>query len=293
MTNPLKDLIARLKKNCFVFKNRRRFKKFRKRHGYPLNIWNPRTFNEKIQWIKFFGGLERYSSFVDKFDVRRFVEERCGKELLVPLIGVYEKADHIDHRSLPNSCVIKATHGSGWNIMVRDKTKLDWDSTKGQLNEWIGLNYFEETGEPNYKPLRGRIIIEEYLEDPSGDLKDYKFFCSKGEPRYIQVDSERFADHKRDFYSIDWERMPMREGYMNLPRPLARPARIGDMIAVCKKLSEGFPFVRVDLYLVNDRIYFGELTFTDGNGANMFSPAEYDLLFGDLIDLDDYGKLDL
>ncbi len=262
--------------------------RFRKKHGYPLNLENPRTFSEKIQWIKINGHLERFSGYTDKSTVREYVREKAGEEVLIPAFGVFDRFSDIDLESLPDSFVMKATHGCGWNIFVRDKRAVDWSSVGKQMRQWLRSNYYRKRGEANYKPLKGRILIEAYLQDPSGDLKDYKFFCFAGEPRFIQVDCGRFTAHKRDVYDTDWNRLPLRIYYPNLAEPVAKPERLGEMMELCRKLSEDFAFVRVDLYDTNGRIYFGELTFSPTDGMKPFTPTEYDYLFGDLLDLSSY-----
>jgi hypothetical protein len=261
---------------------------FKRAHGYPPDLKKPKTFSEKIQWMKIYGRLERFSKYVDKYAVREFIKERAGEELLIPLVGVYKKTKEIDYKFLPNSFVMKATHGCGWNIIVKDKTELDWHLAREKMHEWLKLNFYKITGQPNYKPLKGRIIIEKYIEDSIGDLKDYKFFCFHGEPRFVQVDGDRFTEHKRDFYDLNWNKLPVKLTYANLTQPIAKPEKLCDMIEICRKLSRGFAFVRVDLYFTDGRIYFGELTFTPDSGFHTFSPVQYDAIFGKLLDLNNY-----
>lgn len=289
----IKKVLRRIVLFVISCKNRFLIKRFKQRHGYPLNLENPKTFSEKIQWIKIFGHLEKFSKYVDKYDVREFVKNRCGEELLIPIIGVYKSTDEIDFGSLPKSFIMKATHGSNWSIIVENKAKINWNSAKEKMDEWVKSNYyykFKYNMETNYKPLKGRILIEEYIEDPSGDLKDFKFFCYNGEPKYVQVDGNRFTDHRRDFYDIGWNRLPMKCKYENLPQPVDKPEKLDDMIAVCRKLSRDFPFVRVDLYFTSGRNFFGELTFTPENGMKRKTPVEYDYMLGELISLSSYNK---
>lgn len=264
--------------------------RFRKKHGYPLNLENPRTFSEKIQWIKVNGHLERFSKYTDKYIVRDYVREKVGPGFVVPVLGVCDRFSDIDLKSLPKSFVIKTTHSSGWNVVVKDKTEVDWRSIGKRMNHWVRSSYYRKTGEANYKPLRGRILIEKYLEDPSGDLKDYKFFCFGGEPRFIQVDCNRYTDHRRDIYDSNWYRLPLRIYYANLSEPMARPEKLDEMMETCRKLSKSFAFVRVDLYFTSGRIYFGELTFCPTGGMKPFTPVEYDDLFGELLDLSSFER---
>jgi hypothetical protein len=262
---------------------------FKKNHGYPLNLDNPRSFFEKIQWIKVYGHLERFSKYVDKYAVREFVKERIGDEHLIPLIGCYDKVDDIDFNLLPDSFVMKATHGSSWNIIVKDKSQINWRSDKKKMNKWIRANYYYRHGEPNYKNLKGRILIEKYLDDQSGDLKDYKIYCSKGEPIYVLVDSDWSTNPSRDIYDMNWNKLPIKWAYENLPHPLARPKKLDEMMDICRKLSTNFAFVRVDLYYTGECIYFGELTFTPDDGMVPIFPSEYGYFFSELIDIKRYN----
>jgi hypothetical protein len=235
------------------------------------------------------GAVERFSGYVDKAAVKDFVKERAGAGFLIPTIGVYERMKDIEMAKLPRSFVIKATHGCHWNILVEDKSKVDWKAVEKKVNRWLESNCYYKFGEANYRHLRGRIIIEEYLRDPSGDLKDYKFHCFHGEPKYVLVDSNRFIDHKRDIYDVNWNRIPMKMGFANLRESVPRPEGLGVMIDVCRKLARDFAYVRVDLYWTGGRAYFGELTFTPGAGYLGISPREYDYTMGDLLDLSRYG----
>lgn len=263
--------------------------KFKRKHGYELNMKNPQTLSEKIQWIIQYGNLERFAKYVDKYEVRKYVEKRVGSQYLVPLIGVYHKVEDIDVKSLPKAFVMKATHGSSWIVPVKDKSKLNWSRAMAKAEKWLSWNYYEHTGEPNYKPLKGRIIIEEFLKDSAGELKDYKIFCFHGRPIFIQVDGERFKDFKSDFYSLKWGKLPYSYNYKKFPEPVEKPKRLTEMLKIARKLSQEFPFVRVDLYYTNNRIYFGELTFTPTGGYDRLT-FEFDLMLGKLLDLNKYRK---
>lgn len=262
--------------------------KFKRIHGYPLNIDNPQTLSEKIQWIKRFGNLQRFSPLVDKFAVRQYVQEKIGNQYLIPLIGVYKGVEDINKETLPNSFIMKANHGCGWNILVKDKSKMSWDRELCRMRKWLQMDYSKLKGESNYRNIKPRIVIEELISDSSGDLKDYKFFCFHGQPKFIQVDGNRYHGHKRDLYDLNWAKIPIRYGYRNLDVPEKKPEHLYTMIELVKKLSNDFAFVRVDLYYTNDQIYFGELTFTPANGLKKFTPMKYDKLFGQYLDLSKY-----
>jgi hypothetical protein len=260
-------------------------KRFVKRHGYELNLEDPRTFSDKIQWLKVYGNLEQYARFVDKYTVKEFVKKMVGEKFIIPTIGIYEKVSDINFNVLPKSFVIKATHGSHWNIIVKDKQRINQGSLIKEMEGWLKLNYYLKGGEPQYKNVQRRIIIEKYIEDLSGDLKDYKFFCFNGVPRYIQVDVDRFTDHQRDIYNLDWEKVPFKLVCKNVSHPVPKPEKLEQMIEISRTLSQSFPFVRVDLYYTNGRIYFGELTFTPHSGLGRIIPNDYDYKMGKWIKL--------
>jgi hypothetical protein len=262
--------------------------KFKRIHGYDLNLKSPKTFSEKIQWIKLFGNLKRFSKYVDKYEVRQYVKERIGEEYLIPLIGVYDKVEQINMDNLPDSFALKATHASGWNLIVNDKTKFIWENKKKQVRKWLNSSYYQRTGEANYRNIKPRVVIEELIKDPTGDLKDYKIFCFHGEPKFIQVDGDRLKNHIRDIYDLNWDKLPVRYYYPNFDERVAKPSCLNELLNIAQKLSIGFAFVRVDLYFTNEKIFFGELTFTPENGLKPFKPNDYDGIFGQHLDLNRY-----
>lgn len=256
--------------------------------GYRPCLANPCTFSEKMQWLKLHGRLERFAPWTDKETVRAYVRDCVGEKYLVPLYGVYARPEDIPLGTLPDRFVIKATHGCGWNTIVTDKASWDWKRATKKLDGWLASNYYYKYGETNYKPLKGRILVEKLLDDPSGEIKDYKFFCYGGMVRFIQVDSARFKDHRRDIYDPLWARLPVRLGYPNLDTPTTRTEGLEEMLEVASRLSKPFPFVRVDLYYAQGRVYFGELTFVPASGLKRFVPVAYDAIFGESIDIDRY-----
>ncbi|MCP8970121.1 ATP-grasp fold amidoligase family protein [Ectobacillus ponti] len=263
-------------------------KKFKRIHGYDLDLKNPKSLNEKIQWIKLYGTADRFSVYVDKYLVRQFVEERIGGHYLIPLIGVFDDVNQIRMDSLPDSFVLKANHGSSWNILVKEKRNFNWEAKKKRVRSWLQTDFGKKTGEPNYNNIQPKIIIEEFIKDPTGDLKDYKIFCFHGEPKFIQVDGNRFTSHKRDLYDLNWDRIPVQWRYPNLKEPVSKPQRLNELLDIARQLSADFAFVRVDLYYTNEQIFFGELTFTPGSGLEAFSPGSYDEVFGQLLSLSRY-----
>lgn len=261
---------------------------FRFIHGYSLNLENPLSLSQKINWVKLNCNLESLAPFVDKYDVRDFVKKRVGEKYLIPLIGIYERFDQIDFHSLPKSFAMKATHGSNWNILVKDKDQIDWNAARTQMNKWLKLNYYNINLEAVYKNLKGRIIIEELLQDSSGDLKDFKFYCYNGAPRGAHVDFHRYGNHQYRVYDAQWNEF-IKENFKEKPPPvIPKPGKFEELSDVCHKLSRGFSFVRVDLYYTDERIYFGEMTFTPGDGLEVFDPVKSDFYLGEAFNVKNY-----
>lgn len=255
---------------------------YRRRHGRRPELRPPRTFNEQILWLKLYCRDPLLRTCADKFAVRDWVRARLGDRYLVPLLGVYGRPREIPFANLPEQFVLKATHGSGWNIFCRDRATLDPARVRRQLGRWLRQNYYRVGREWAYDGVPARILCEPLLAGPGGQPPwDYKLFCFAGTPRYVQVDYGRFTAHTRAFYDPDWRRVPCRCGYPAEPRDSPRPAMLAEMLAVATELARGFPFVRVDLYEVAGRVFFGELTFYPGNGGLPFIPAHYDGVFGD------------
>lgn len=255
-----------------------------------LDLSDPKTFGAKIHWIKKYGNIERYKDLVDKYRVREYIEQMIGDKYLVKLYGVYESTSEINIDNLPNSFVLKCNQGSGEVIICKDKSRFDWNKARKLLDEWIEIDYYSITKEVQYKGIERRIICEEYLEDESGSLRDYKIFCFNGVPKYIQVDSDRFSDHKRDFYNNNWEKIELKAKYKNSNYVIKRPDNLDEMLNVAEKLSKNFEFIRVDLYCSNNKVYFGELTFTPDNGCAPYEPYEKDLEIAAMIDLNKYNS---
>lgn len=262
--------------------------KFRAAHGYLPDLEHPRSLSEKLQWISLHHDLGRLAPFVDKHLVRDFVRRRVGESRLVPLLGVYDRFADIDFDSLPERFVMKATHGSGWNIRVADKKALDQEQARRQLRRWMLLNLGLITGESCYTPLRGRILIEEYLGSPQHDLIDFKFYCIDGEPLGLHVDFNRYGDHTYRIYDTQWNEFHKSGPVHSQPPVLAKPPNLEEMLEVCRRLSAGFSCVRVDLYNPGNRVYFGELTFVPGNGMSPFDPVWSDYYFGERLDVRRY-----
>ena len=255
---------------------------------YPLNLNSPQTFNEKLQWLKLYDRNPFYSVLCDKYLVKDYIRNHGeGKVKVIPLLGVYDQFEDIDFSKLPNQFVLKTTHDSGTIIICEDKNRFDIESAKRKLNSRLKVKYWLYDREWPYKDIKPRIIAEEYMVDDSGfELKDYKFFCFNGEPHFIQVDYGRFTSHKRNFYDTNWNRQRFTLCYpTDWGVEIPKPEELDDMLDVVRLLSSGIPHVRVDLYLINHAIYFGEMTFYHGGGNESFKPVEWDYKLGELIKL--------
>jgi hypothetical protein len=254
--------------------------------GETLDLQNPKTFNEKIQWMKLYDSTQLKTMLADKYKVWQWAAGKIGEEYLIPLLGVWENADDIDFDSLPNKFVLKANHGCGWNIIVRDKSKLDIKKTRKQLNNWLKLNYAFVALELHYKNIRPVIIAEKYLENLGDILYDYKFLCFHDEPKYCSVEMGRGAAFRSSLFDLNYEPLPFSIGtFLKIDPPLAKPPNFDLMITLAKKLCQGFKHVRVDFFNVNGKIYFGEMTFTNHAGLVKIIPREYDTILGDMINL--------
>lgn len=251
-----------------------------------INWKNPKTYNEKLQIIKLTDDYEDLWPYVDKLAVRNYIKRTIGKKYLIPLIAKYNKVDEINFSKLPNKFIIKTTHGSGWNIVCHDKRKLNYLEVIKKLDQWLKLNYCDDFGkEKQYRKIIPRIICEKSLFHQDKAPMDYKFLCFNGEPKFIQLDIDRFEKHKQKFYTIDWSPLPFTTRYKISDQTFKKPKNLREMIKIAKILSRPFRHVRVDLYNLNGKIYFGELTFTPGNGLAKFFPNKYDLVLGQYLEI--------
>lgn len=252
--------------------------------GYKLNISNPTTYNEKLQWLKLYNRRPEYTGMVDKYEAKQFIEKRIGSGYTVPTLGVWDSFEEIEFDKLPRQFVLKCTHDSGSIVFVEDKENFDKEETKNILTERLGRNFFWIGREWPYKNVKPRIIAETML--PEKNLNDYKFFCFDGRVKMIQVDFDRFINHRRNFYNREWKYEPFMSFYPSEPeRVIDRPRCLDEMIEIAEKLSCAIPHLRVDFYIINDRPIVGELTFFHENGLGKFTPAEWDEIFGGWISL--------
>jgi hypothetical protein len=220
----------------------------------------------------------------DKYAARTYVKSVAGEAILIPVLGIYDQVEDIDWDQLPQKFVMKVTHGSGWNILCRDKTSLNKRAAERKIKKWLRADFYKYQREWAYKGVQPKIICEQFLSDEKGEPPaDYKFFCFRGAVKMIQVDSDRFSGHNRALYDAGWKRMPCSLKYQQTKSDLKRPDNLDEMIDVAQKLAGDLPFVRVDLYSLNNQIYFGEMTMYPGGGLEHFHPRRYDKVLGDFL----------
>lgn len=262
---------------------------FRLRMGYKLNLDNPKTFNEKLQWLKLYNRKPEYTQMVDKYAAKKYVANIIGEEYIIPTIGIWDRVEDIDFDQLPNQFVLKCTHDSGGIVICSDKSKLDICAAKRKLKKALKRDFYAQNREWPYKNVKHRIIGEEYMVDESGyELKDYKWFCFDGDPKALFIATDRGVEGeetKFDFFDADFNHLPFTNGHPNSPRPVLKPRGFEKMKELAAKLSQGHPHLRVDFYDINGKIYFGELTFYHWSGTTPFDPKEWDYKFGSWINL--------
>jgi len=226
--------------------------------GRKLNIKSPETFNEKLQWLKLYNRTPLLTKMVDKYGVREIIEEKIGGEFLIPLLGVYHSPDEIDFNKLPKEFVLKCNHDSGSVFICKDKSLMDFPKVKKALARCLKKNQFWWSREWPYKDVKPCIIAEKYMKDEGNEnLPVYKFMCFDGEPRIIQViQNDKQEDESIDYFDINWNLLELRQDYPNSKNHYSRPVQLDKMLEIVKVLAEGMPFVRIDLYLINGKIYF-------------------------------------
>ncbi len=270
---------------------------YRMHFGKKLDLNNPRTFNEKIQWLKIHDRNPRYTDLVDKYEVKKYVSDIIGEEYIVPVYGIWESFDEIDFNAIPDQFVLKCTHDSGSAIIIRDKNTFDYETTRKILNKSLRHNFYYDTREWPYKNIEPRIIIEKLLEnddclnstDNTQGIIDYKFFCFSGEPKLLYI-SKGLEDHSKaaiSFYDLEGNELYFRRKDYKAFHNAVLPDNFPDMIGISRKLAQhiGSAFLRVDLYSIRGRIYFSEVTFFPCGGLLPFDPESADLELGSLINL--------
>ncbi|MCR5778247.1 MAG: glycosyltransferase [Lachnospiraceae bacterium] len=258
--------------------------------GYELDLDNPKTFDEKIQYLKLYDKNPLKTTLSDKYAVREWVSKTIGVKYLIPMLGAWDSFDEIDFSKLPDRFVLKANHASGWNMIVQDKSKLDINAARRKFNRWMKTDFaFIEGFELQYHDIKRKIVAEEFIENGGNNLFDYKFYCFNGKPEFIEYIGDRLTGQPKVlFLSTDWTPEVFTDGiYPEFKELPPKPACLAELNELAGKLSAGFPFVRVDLYVLDDgSIKFGEMTFTPGSGKHShWNPPEYATIIGDMIPL--------
>lgn len=256
--------------------------------GRELDLDDPRTYTEKLQWLKLYDNRPEYTRMVDKYEVKQYVAEKIGPEYVIPLLGVWDRAEDIDFDSLPDRFVLKTTHDSGGIVVCQDKAKLDIPAARKRLAHFLKRKYYDQNREWPYKHVVPRIIAEAYMEDSrQGELRDYKFFTFGGEPKvlYIAQGRGRGEPTVADFFDMEFNHLDLTIDHDKAPVPPEKPRCFEEMKGLAAKLSQGTPQLRVDFYEVDGKVYFGEMTFFHCSGCATFHPAEWDKTFGDWVTL--------
>lgn len=275
---------------------------FRFMMGYKLDLKNPKTFSEKLQWLKLYDRKSEYTTMVDKYAVKQYVTECLGAECIIPTLGVWNRFEDIDFAKLPQQFVLKTTHGGGGGGVVICRDKSTFNKVKAQriIERSMESDIYNTLREWPYKNVQKRIIAEKFMtsikQPTQKDLTDYKFFCFHGEPLYCQVIRDRFRHETIDFYDMDWNHQefvglnpvvhsnwisPVSNGLI----PVERPVHFEEMLYICRRLSKNILFLRVDLFVIDDKVYFGEITFYPASGMGIFTPNEWNYVLGNMLHL--------
>ena len=262
---------------------------YRTKIGKKLNWNNPKTFNEKLQWLKLYDRKPEYTTYVDKYKVRDYISETIGEKYLIPLLGVWDNLDEIDFNKLPNQFVLKCNHDSGGICICENKEKFDIEKAKYKIKKSLNNNYFLECREWPYKNVQKKIIAEQYMKDlETNELKDYKFFCFNGIPKIMFVASDRqntVEETKFDFFDMNYNFLKFTNGHPNSKCLPPKPKKFYLMQELAKKISKGIPQVRIDFYEINGKVYFGEMTLFHWSGLTSFKPEKWDYIMGTYLKL--------
>lgn len=257
--------------------------------GRKLNLDDPQTFNEKLQWLKLHDRKPEYTMMVDKYKVRDYIAEKLGEEYLIPLLGVWDDPDEIDFDALPNQFVLKCNHNSGLGMCIcKDKSTLDINKVKADLRKGLAQDYYLTGREWPYKGVPRKIICEKFMTNGGKELDDYKIHNFNGVPKMILVCRDRFQKSglTEDFFDENWTHLSVsRPSHPNAKQVPKEPMELAKMLKFAKILSEGIPFIRTDFYIIDGKVYFGELTFFPATGMEKFCPKEWDYTLGSWIRL--------
>ena len=263
---------------------------FKTRLGYKLDLKNPKTFNEKLQWLKLHDRKPIYTTMVDKYEAKKYVADKIGEQYIIPTFGVWDNPDDIDFDALPDQFVLKCNHNSGLGMCIcKDKSKLDIEAVRRELWKGYRQDYYKTSREWPYKNVRRKILAEKYLsDDTENSLIDYKVLCFNGSPKLIELHRGRFTDHQtQDFYDSDWNLTTISQTgvaeFQSSNEPFPKPDKLDEMLELSRVLSKEFSHIRVDWYLVNNKLFWGELTFFDGSGLEPFDNISDDKMMGEWI----------
>lgn len=269
------------------------FRIFRKRMGRELNLRNPQSYSDKLQWLKLYDHNPLYTMLVDKYEVKKYVANKIGEQYVIPTLGIWDRVEDINFNSLPNQFILKCTHDSGGLVICKDKCKLDITKSKLKLRKSFGRNYYYMGFEWPYKNVKPRIIAEQYMEDTkTKELRDYKFFCFDGVVKFLFIATDRQNQEEPyfDFFDADFNYLDLRQGHPNAPIQPEKPQCFDEMKRLATILSKDIPQVRVDFYEVDGNVYFGEMTFFHHGGWTKFDPEEWDYTFGKWLTLPQQKK---
>lgn len=254
--------------------------------GKKLDLENPKTFNEKLQWLKMYDRKPIYTTMVDKYEAKQYVADKIGEEYIIPTLGVWDSFDDIDFDKLPDQFVLKCTHDSGGLVICRDKSEFDKNAAKRKINRSLKRNFYWVGREWPYKDVKPRIIAEKYMSEGNGELQDYKIHNFGGVPKIILVCSQRFSaiGLHEDFYNTEWEKLDLkRPMHLTSMEAKEQPAELEKMLALSSFLTKDLPFARTDFYSINGKLYFGEITFFPASGFEKFVPDKMDFEMGNWI----------
>ena len=257
--------------------------------GRRLNLKDPQTFTEKLQWLKLYNRQPILSRMVDKYTAKEYAANIVGEQYIIPTLGVWNSVDDIDWEALPQQFVLKTTHGGGGSgvVICKDKSSFDFEKAKVKLRKSMKTNAYHTLREWPYKNIKPRIIAEEYMSNGGEYLNDYKFFCFNGVPKAMLIASGRYVEPQTcfDYYDMDFNHLPFEQGGPNYKKHIEKPRLFEEMKDIAAKLSEGLIHARIDLYDINGNVKFGEITFFDDSGMAEFNPQEWDYIFGSWIQL--------
>ena len=262
---------------------------YRLKVGKKLNLKDPKTYTEKLQWLKIHDRKEFYSTMVDKYEAKEYIASKIGEEYVIPTIGVWDDFDSIDFESLPEKFVLKCTHDSGGLVICKDKSKLNKKEARAKIEKSLRTNFYWVGREWPYKNVKPRIIAEKFMATDNEEcLTDYKWFCFNGEPKLLYISKDKAEDPRTDFFDENGNLLPIRMRDPNSDKPPVIPQQFEKMKQLARELSSDMVHIRVDFYLIDGKLYVGELTFYHNGGFSEVKPEEWNYKMGQMIDLKKY-----